>query len=190
VAQDRSLRRVLIAAFAVALIFFQMTSTFGVAVTALGFSPRVYGLVISSNGLLIVLLELPLTTLTRRFPPLRVIAFGHLLVGAGFGLFAFARTVPALFACAFIFTLGEMCSMPVSSAYIADLAPAGLRGGYMGTYGLTWALGLILGPALGMKLFTWHPVALWTAGATLGALAAAFTIQGAWTGREARRLAA
>jgi len=169
--KDRALHRVLLGAFAVALVFFQMTSTFGVAVTHLGFSPRIYGLIISSNGALIVLFELPLTTVTRRFPALPMIALG-------FGLFAFARTVPALFVCGLIFTFGEMCSMPVTSAYIADLAPAGLRGRYMGAYGLTWALGLVFGPALGMKLFAFHPAALWLAGCLLGAIAARVILGG------------
>ena len=177
-ASDRDLHRVLLAAFAISLVFFQMTSTFGVAVTHLGFSPRIYGLVISSNGLLIVLFELPLTTVIRRFPALPMIAFGHGLVGIGFGLFAFAGTIPALFLCSIIFTLGEMCSMPVTSAYIADLAPAGMRGRYMGAYGLTWALGLVFGPALGMKLFAFHPAALWLAGLLLGAVAASVILSG------------
>ena len=175
---DRRLHTVLLGALAVAVVFFQMTSSFGVAVTHLGFSPRIYGLVISGNGVLIVLFELPLTRITRRFPALRVIAFGHLLVALGFGLFAWAHSVWALFVCATIFTFGEMCSMPVTSAYIADLAPADLRGRYMGAYGLTWALGLVVGPALGMKLFAWHPAALWSAGFLLGVLAATLVLSG------------
>ena len=50
--------------------------------------------------------------------------------------------------------LGEMISMPVSSAYVANLAPAHLRGLYMGTYGLTWSVAFIFGPSLGMALFS------------------------------------
>ena len=43
--------------------------------------------------------SLPLTTFTRRLPARRVLATGYVLVGVGFALNAFARTVPALAAC-------------------------------------------------------------------------------------------
>ena len=74
----------------------QMASTFGVHVTHLGFSAATYGALISMNGALVVLCELPLTTITRRFPARRVLAAGYLLIGLGFALNAFAHTVPAL----------------------------------------------------------------------------------------------
>lgn len=177
---DRALHQVLLAAFLVALVFFQMTSTLSFAISHLGFSAQIYGLVISSNGALIVLFELPITTLTRRFRARRAIAFGHALVGLGFGLFAWAKSIPMLFACSIILTLGEMCAMPVTSAYVADLAPDGLRGRYMGSYGLTWSLALIIGPALGLRLFTREPLALWIAGAMLGLLSAAIILARPW----------
>jgi MFS family permease len=170
--RDRKLHRVLIAAFGIALIFFQMNSTYGLAVRRLGFPPSTYGALISLNGALVVLLELPLTTVTRRFPPMGVISLGYLLVGAGFALNAVALTVPALAACVLLFTLGEMCSMPVASAYVADLSPPHMRGRYMGTYGLTWTLAQVVGPGLGMWLFAASPVALWIVGGALGVVSA------------------
>jgi MFS family permease len=116
---------------------------------------------------------LPLTSLTRRFPSRVVMAAGYLLIGAGFSLNAFAHSVPGLVACVVIFTFGEMASMPVSSAYIADLAPAHLRGRYMGVYGLTWSAALIVAPQMGLRLFGVSPAALWLTCGALAALAAA-----------------
>src|SRR5437870_5857045 len=46
---DRKFRQLLCAAFVIGLVFFQMTSTFGLHVTQLGFSPAVYGAIISLN---------------------------------------------------------------------------------------------------------------------------------------------
>jgi MFS family permease len=77
-----------------------------------------------------------------------------------------------------IFTLGEIVAMPTSVAYIAELAPAHMRGRYMGTSGLTWATALILGPALGMKTYALHPDGFWAACGSL-ALLAAVIISGA-----------
>jgi len=171
--RDRKLHQLLLANFAIALLFFQTASTFGLHVTQLGFSPATYGAIISMNGALVVLVELPLTTFTRRFPTQRIIAIGYLLCGLGYTLNAFAHTIPALVLCMILFTLGEVIAMPMASAYLADLAPPEMRGRYMGIGGLAWAIALIIGPGLGMKLYTANPPAYWTTCAALGVFSGA-----------------
>ncbi len=169
---DHKLHQLLLANFAMALLFFQLASTYGLHVTQLGFSAATYGAVVSLNGALIVFFELPLTVFTRKFPARRVMAVGYLLCATGFALNGFARTVPGLVVCMILFTLGEMIAMPASSAYLADLAPPRMRGRYMGVAGLTWAMALIIGPGAGMKTFALNPVAYWIACVTLGVFAA------------------
>ena len=97
---------------------------------------------------------------------------GYALIGVGFALNYFAHSVPALVVCMIIFTLGERFALPMASAYVADLAPPHMRGRYMGVNGMTWALSLILGPALGMKLLMFSAGAFWFACGVLGLLAA------------------
>lgn len=63
---------------------------------------------------------------------------------------------------------GRLVAMPVSAAYVSNLAPAHLRGRYLGVNGLNWALALILAPSLGMKLLAWNPTALWLGCGALG----------------------
>jgi MFS family permease len=172
VRHDRALQCMLAAGLAIGLAFFQPSSSFSLHVKLLGYSPRVYGGLVSLNGVLIVICELPLTTLTRRFAPTRVIATGFLLAGAGLALIAFGRSVPYLAGCIALFTLGEMVAMPVSSAFVADLAPPSIRGRYMGVYGLTWTLALMLGPGLGLQLLALGPEVLWLACGALGIIAA------------------
>jgi MFS family permease len=172
-AGDGKFLRVLGGAFLIALVFLQISSTFSLQVTRSGFPAATYGLILSLNGVLVVLCELPLTTLTRRFPARAVMAAGYLLIGAGFSLNAFAHSLPALVACVVIFTFGEMVAMPVSSAYIADLAPAHLRGRYMGVYALTWSSALVFAPQMGLRLFGISPAALWLTCGALAVLAAA-----------------
>ncbi len=169
---DRRFHQVILASFFIAFVFMQMASTFGVQVTRLGFSAATYGALISLNGALVVFCELPLTTITRRFPVRRVLAVGYLLIGLGFALNVFAHTIPALAACVIIFTLGEMIAMPVAAAYVSNLAPAHLRGRYLGVNGLTFALALIIAPALGMKLLEYSPTALWLGCGALGVIGA------------------
>lgn len=170
--RERRLHRVLLASLGVGLIFFQLFSTFGLHVTHLGFSSRVYGLLLSMNGALVVCCELPLTTITRRFPARRVMAAGYIFCALGFALMGLAHGVAALAACLVIFTFGEMLSMPVGVAYVADLAPVSMRGRFMGTFSLTWALGLTFAPGLGMKLYGLGAWPLWVVCGLAGVLAA------------------
>ena len=169
--KDRRFRQALCAALVIALVFVQVFSTMSLEITRSGFSPAVYGLMISVNGVLIVLFEVPLTAITKHFAARRVMAIGFLLIGAGFASNALVRTVPLLLVTISILTLGEMIAMPVSAAYVADLAPAHQRGLYMGTYGLTWSLAFVFGPSLGMLLFSVSHIGLWTACGALGLLA-------------------
>src|SRR5207237_9146058 len=124
VRDDPRFRRVLAACLVIGIVFVQVFSTMSLDITRRGFSPSIYGLVISLNGALVVLCELPLTTITKRFPARRVMALGFVLIGAGFASNLLERTLPLLLLTTSIFTLGEMISMPVSGAYVADLAPA------------------------------------------------------------------
>jgi MFS family permease len=153
-------------------IFYQISSTYGLFIEQIGYSPFVYGSLISFNGLVVVSLELIISNFTRRFPPQRAIACGYLLVGIGFGLNTFGTTIPWLGFAMLILTFGEMSSLPIGVAYIADLAPANMRGRYMGAYGISWSLTLIFGPALGMHLLAQSATALWLACACSGVIGA------------------
>ena len=175
---DRRFRQIVCAALLVGLVFVQAFSTMSLEITRAGFSPATYGLVISLNGVLVVLCELPLTTITKRFPTRSVIALGYVLIALGFGSNALTRTIPLLLLTITLFTFGEMISMPVASAYVADLAPAHQRGLYMGTYGLVWSVASICGPSLGMYLFSINHIALWLICAVLGLAASAIIFAG------------
>jgi MFS family permease len=174
--RDYRLHQMLLAAFAIAFVFLQMSSTFGLFVTQLGFSDATYGAILSLNGVLVVFCELPLTTITRRFPERKVIATGFLLIGAGFAFNSIAHSVAALAGCMALFTLGEMVAVPVSSAYIANLSPPHMRGRYSGVYGLTWASALIFAPAMGMKVLAYSQSLLWLSCGVLGVLAASIIL--------------
>jgi MFS family permease len=169
---DWRFRQVLCASLGVGLVFVQVFSTMSLEITRSGFGPSVYGLLVSLNGLLVVLCELPLTTLTTRYPARRVMALGYLLIGVGFASNVLPRTLPLLVLTTALFTLGEMVSMPVAGAYVADLAPIQQRGLYMGTYGLVWALAFVAGPSLGMILYSASALSLWVLCGLLGIVAA------------------
>ena len=168
--------RVLASSVLVALVFMQMMTTLGLEVKQSGHSERVYGLILGLNGVIIVCLEMPLTTLTRRFSPVLVIAGGNLMVAAGIGCVAFASSPAGYCVAMAIFTIGEMVGMPVSLAYVSGLAPESMRGRYMGIYGLAWASSITLGPSLGMFFFSLNPMLFWLGCAVVGVASAAVLI--------------
>jgi MFS family permease len=170
--RDRRFLQVIGAALCVGLVYTQTFSTMSLEITRHGFSTSTYGLLISLNGALVVLCELPLTVITKRFPPRRVMAFGYSLIGIGFASNVLPRTLPLLILTTVTFTLGEMITFPVAGAYVADLAPVEKRGLYMGTYGLVWSVAFISGPSLGLMLFAVQPALLWAACGILGLAAA------------------
>jgi predicted MFS family arabinose efflux permease len=71
-----------------------------------------------------------------------------------------------------IFTIGEMLSQPMRSAYVAQLAPRLMRGRYMGTLAMGGTLANVLGPHVFIPLHARSPNALWIGCGLLGALAA------------------
>jgi MFS family permease len=178
VLRDRTFLRFLAASILVGFVYLQSTSTFALDVRDNGLSNAIYGLLISLNGLMVFLLELPITAFTQRLPPRPVIAAGMLTIGLGFGLTALAHTVPMLALTVVVWTLGEIIGAPVSSAYVADIAPEHLRGRYQGAWGLTWGLAAILGPVVGTRVYAWHTSGFWLLCAILGVLAAGLVLLG------------
>jgi MFS family permease len=166
----------LLATFLMTVVDFQLGSTFALHVQAAGFPSRVYGMLTSENGLLIICFELLITTYVMRFRPQPVIALGFLFTGIGFGLTGFAHTIPALAGTVVIWTIGEMLSSPMVVAYVAQIAPEQYRGRYMGLLTVTWSFGMVVGPPVGTLLFAHNELLLWLACGFLGLTAAVIVV--------------
>ena len=166
----------LIATSCVMWIEFQIHSTLPLHLTALGFTPAAYGMLLSINGVMIVLFELALTNVTTRYRPQPMIALGYGLSAIGFSLTGFASTFPALAATVVVWTIGEMIYAPVTGAYVTNLAPELYRGRYHGMWVQMWSIGMLLGPAMGTWIYSRNPNALWIACAVFGLAAAALPL--------------
>ena len=183
---DARLVRVIVATFGLALVIHQAYATFPLHLERSGFTPVVYGSLMSLNGLLIIVIELWVTTLTRRLPSLLALAIGLLLNGIGFGAIGIAGSVSALAATVVVWTFGEMVYSPVGSAYIADISPPELRGRYQAAYAFTYSLGLMLAPIGGTLLYTESPSALWLGCLVLCVVAAGWLTR-AWLRERLQR---
>ncbi|MEW6569244.1 MAG: MFS transporter [Chloroflexota bacterium] len=155
------------------IIYMQANVTLPLDMQADKLGPEIYGLAISFNGILIVLLSLPLSNLVVRWPRFGSLAAAALFVGAGFGLTAFSTTLLGYVAAIGVWTLGEIIGSAVAPAVVADLSPLDLRGLYQGVFGAAWGLSFFVGPALGGWVFQ-HlgSQALWAGCFLLGCLVA------------------
>ena len=146
-----------------AIVYMQGMVTLPIDMQAHGLGPEDYGLAISVNGLLIVLISIQVSNLIQRMPRFGVMAAAAVLLGAGYGSTAFATTTSLFAICVAIWTLGEILGA-VSPVIVADLAPIHLRGLYQGIFGSMWGLAFFIGPVLGGWILERYGAAfLWSA---------------------------
>ncbi|MFH9658858.1 MFS transporter [Streptomyces sp. NPDC017248] len=169
---DRALVRFLLMTVFAEFVYVQSTVALPLHVDAVGLGERDFGLLIGLNGLLVLILELPLTGLVARFRPEYVLAVGNLLIGAGLALTGLMTTMGLLAATVLLWTFGEMISTSVAQAYLGSLAPPRLVGRYQGLYGVAYTTGTGAGPLVGGAVYAIGPWALWTLVGAAGLVAA------------------
>ncbi|RCK77074.1 MAG: putative permease (major facilitator superfamily) [Anaerolineae bacterium] len=141
--------------------------------THFGISEKLYGWIPVTNASMVVLFQLAVTAITRRYPPLLALAIGSLLYGCGVGSVAVGSGFWWFWLSMVIVTVGEMILVPTSSTYVANLAPPDRRGRYMSLYSLTWIVASGIGPLAGGLLNdSLGPLAIWIGGGAVGVLAA------------------
>jgi len=118
----------------------------------LNLSPAFYGTLFTINTLLIVALEVPLNRATSHWPNAWALFAGCILFAIGFGALAFVSSVTGILVTVVLWTFGEMIFYPTGTAYVAELAPAGRSGEYMGAFSSTFSLAVIVGSWAGVAL--------------------------------------
>lgn len=161
-----------------ALIFTQFVSSYALEVTSRHLTlwslkpEQIFAILIGWNGVMVMLLELPCTRITQQFNPRRVMCLGYALIGFGFAWNTLPFGLPGLFVGMTLFTIGEMCALPMVFTWVAHLAPESMRGRYIGALGTAWSGASMVGPALGLQIFGWSPMVLWLGCGVLGIMAA------------------
>jgi MFS family permease len=160
--------------FLLNLVFTQAQGAMPVyLVNDLHFRESFYGSLFIVNTLMIVVLEVPLNVAMAHWSLRPTLAIATLLVAAGFGALAFAHTSIPILGTVVIWTFGEMIFFPTSTAYVAELAPEGSRGEYMGAFSSTFSLAMIIGPWIGTALLARYGGGVtWASAFVCGVLAA------------------
>lgn len=169
---DRLLVRFLLMTVFAELVYTQVTVGLPLHIDDVGLTQRYFGYLMSLSGLLVLVLELPITALASRYRPEYMVALGNLIVGAGLALTGFAGTMGPLLATMVIWTFGEMLSTSIGQAYLANLTPPGMVGRYQGLYGAASTTGISVGPAIGGAVYAIDPSAMWVGVAVFGLLSA------------------
>ncbi len=139
------------------------------AKTNYGMSEALYGWIPTTNALMCVIVQYPVTRATRQRDALPVIATGMLIYALGVGSVALMSSFWGFWLSMVILTFGELTLVPTASKYVADLAPADLRGRYMSIYWLGWGMARTLSPIIGGFLNdNIAPRAIWIGGLLIG----------------------
>jgi MFS family permease len=154
------------------------------AVDTHGLSPSTWGFLVIINPALVTLFQLRITRRFAHIPAGPKLVVAMLLMGFPFLLLSVNASIPMFALVIAVFVLGEMLWVPTSQAIVAGLAPADVRGAYMGAFGSTAAVGFALGPFAGLQFRELSgDTAMWSffaaasvAAAVTGALAVAVAL--------------
>ncbi len=120
----------------------------------LGLDESQIGIFMGLNGLLIMVLEMPLVYLAeKKNQPFKIMAIGAFLVGIGFLCFLIPTNWAGIAALGIlVLTLGEIYYMPFASAWVANRSNESNRGQYMALYSMSWATASVVAPAAGFQM--------------------------------------
>ncbi|WP_206796524.1 MFS transporter [Amycolatopsis sp. MtRt-6] len=133
-------------------VFLQTFTTLPLLMTAAGLGPGTYGAVLALNGIAVVALQPWAVRLLAGRNGAAVSAVSMLLVGLGAALGAVSHSAAGFAASVLVWTLGQIGIAVRFGDTFAALAPAELRGGYLGLASTSWSIGAVLGPLAGTAL--------------------------------------
>jgi MFS family permease len=152
--------------------YMNMNTTLGVYLRNEHSTPESsYGLLLSINAAMVVLMQFPITRRITKYPPMLMMAFGTFLYVIGFSMYGFVSAYSMFVFAMVIITIGEMVVSPVSQALVASFAPEEMRGRYMAIAGFSWGIPFAVGPYLaGLVIDGPKPYMLWYAAGFVGML--------------------
>jgi predicted MFS family arabinose efflux permease len=142
------------------------------ATTTHHLSPAAWGFLMILNPVSVTLFQMRLTRLAAPVPASIKLGVAMPLMGVPFLLLNVNGSAPVIAVVILLFVTGEMLWVPTSQAVVAALAPADIRGAYMGVFGGTWSVGWALTPFLGLQVrHAYGDATMWMCVASVGVLA-------------------
>jgi predicted MFS family arabinose efflux permease len=143
--------------FLIALVFFQIFTTLPLYHhEKFGLSEFQTGMLLSLNGFLVFLFEMPLVSILERkkTAKIKILLWGSLLVSFSFYILLLDFWVGILIASIVIITFGEILFFPFSNAFVMSRAPKNQIGRYMALYTMSFSLAHIASSKTGMDIIS------------------------------------
>ena len=131
------------------LVYFQSTSGLPIAMTDLGLGLGEYSVLLTINGGMLCLLQIPAMKLFARMGNSRVLVMGLAVTVIGYAVQAAAHSWGGFALAVVLWTLGELGTFPIATTTVAAMAPASARGTYQGVYNVVWSASIALAPLIG-----------------------------------------
>ncbi|MGB8251644.1 MAG: MFS transporter [Anaerolineaceae bacterium] len=170
VLKDKAYMLFLTAAFLGWLVAQNFSTTLGVFLRDVkGIPESGYGMLISMNAVIVILVQIPLSRRIEKFKPMVMMAIGSGLFAIGYLSFGFTNSY-ALYALAMVvITVGELIFEPVRQASVASFALEQMRGRYMAIEGHSISIAYAVGPLLAGRIFdSGSPNWLWYSAGMIG----------------------
>jgi len=145
--------------------------------TNYGIPESLFGLIATTNAVIVILFQYAVTWGAKHFAPLRVMAAGAITYAFAAFSVSMGTNFRDFWLSMVVLTVGEMLLVPIASTYIANLAPVDMRGRYMSIYGLSWGVASgIASPVGGFLNDFIGPKAIWHGASLAGTIGAGFLL--------------
>ncbi len=173
--KDKPFWLLLFISFVTAMVFLQIFTTIPLYHNEkFGLSEFQTGMLLSLNGFLVFLFEMPIVSMLERKKANKIknIAYGSLLIAIGYYILLFDSWVHILAISMILLTFGEIFSFPFANAVALSRAPKGQEGQYMGLYTMSFSLAHIASSKTGLEIISHFGYQInWLVMGTLGVLA-------------------
>ncbi|WP_455925819.1 MFS transporter [Pseudomonas putida] len=105
------------------------------------------------NGVMVVALQIPISTWSSAWGVRNQLLAGSLLLGMGTVLIPVGSTTLHISACTIIWTLGELLFMPAMNLHVMQQAEGRRSGHYFGLFAMFWSTGTLLSPLIASQIY-------------------------------------
>jgi predicted MFS family arabinose efflux permease len=174
--KDKPFWLLLFTIFIIVMVFFQIFTTLPLYHhEKFGLTEFQTGMLLSLNGLLVFLLEMPIVSMVERkgLNKIKIIAYGALCVALGYFVLLIDSWVSILVVSIVFLSFGEIFAFPFSNAVALNRAPKGQEGQYMGLFTMSFSLAHIACSKTGLDIIAhFGYLTNWVVMGSLGMLAA------------------
>ena len=146
---DGALMSMVVLMFLYTLAYYQIVSGLPISTTQIGLGTDEYSSLLTINGGLLCLLQIPAIGLFQRMSNTRVLVLGMSITAVGYAFQIGANSWVAFAIATVLWTLGELGTFPIAATTVANIAPKDVRGTYQGLYNLVWSLSNAFSPLVG-----------------------------------------